>query len=365
MKLDRMGQVYGQLQALYDTGKRTKKHERVWAARCLSTRNGSACGRIIETHKLGQKDGPVRCSECSTSMYCQLRDIAGQEFSGWKAIKRTKRYNRKRDIWQFRCLRCGRRLCRNAVSAITGNLTPCRKCNPLPKPPQKTTPTDYPALTAQIATLRTKLAAELSAGNVVEVPVGGGRYSAFVSAADAPRVLRLRWYVRPGDEDTFYADTKIAGRDVPMHRFVLGVTDPKTLVDHKDHCGINNTRSNVRPATNGQNAANRRKSSKPSHSPYKGVTWQANTKSKPWMAYIHTKVEGKRKIIHLGRFAFEADAARAYNDAALERFGEFACLNDVPERKSLLSIGLKDVAIHELNTRRHGPKTRLNLSQNL
>jgi len=63
------------------------------------------------------------------------------------------------------------------------------------------------------------------------------------------------------------------------------------------------------------------------------------------MAYIHTKVEGKRKIIHLGRFADEADAARAYNAAAVERFREFACLNDVPLRKPPVSVGLEQIAV--------------------
>jgi hypothetical protein len=343
IRIDRTGKVYGQLEALFDTGKRTKKAERVWVARCINIRNGVVCGRVIETHKLGQADGPTRCPECSTALFCQLRDITGKIFAGWKAIKRVKRYASTSDIWQFRCLGCGRRVRRNAASL--NDLRPCRKCNPLPRRPQKPTTADYPALTAQIAALRIKLAGELSAGNVVEVPVGGGRYSAFVSAADAPRVLVLRWYVRPGDQDTFYADTKIAGRDVPMHRFVLGLTDPKILVDHKDHIGVNNTRNNIRPATNGQNSANRRKSAKQSHSPYKGVTWQSNTKSKPWMAYIHTKVDGKRKIIHLGRFADEADAARIYNEAARDLFGEFACLNDVPPRKPPVSVGLEYSAV--------------------
>lgn len=62
MRIDRTGQTYGLLTALYDTGKRTAKGGWVWAARC-------SCGRVIETHKLGQKDGPTRCHECSTAAH--------------------------------------------------------------------------------------------------------------------------------------------------------------------------------------------------------------------------------------------------------------------------------------------------------
>jgi len=44
------------------------------------------------------------------------------------------------------------------------------------------------------------------------------------------------------------------------------------------------------------------------------------------------KVLQQRKYI--GYFATEAEAARAYNAAALLYFGEFASLNDVPDEKS-------------------------------
>ena len=39
------------------------------------------------------------------------------------------------------------------------------------------------------------------------------------------------------------------------------------------------------------------------------------------------------KSVHLGRFELEIDAARSYNEAALQRSGEFARLNILPEER--------------------------------
>lgn len=80
----------------------------------------------------------------------------------------------------------------------------------------------------------------------------------------------------------------------------------------------------LRLATRSQNAANRVKSlykNKPTHSKFKGVTWH-KTKKK-WIAQI---IFNKKKT-ELGAFASELEAAKAYNLAATEFWGEFAVLN--------------------------------------
>lgn len=109
-----------------------------------------------------------------------------------------------------------------------------------------------------------------------------------------------------------------------MHRLILGITDPKIQVDHKDGNGLNNQRSNLRIATHAENMFNR-SSSKNSTSSYLGVSW--NTANRRWLAAI------KRNGIttHLGSFKDEKLAALAYNKASLEMTGEFARLNKVDE----------------------------------
>ena len=110
-----------------------------------------------------------------------------------------------------------------------------------------------------------------------------------------------------------------------FHRLLLGVSNPKIFVDHINHNGLDNRRENLRFCTSTQNQGNARKGGRGS-SLYKGVHFSSEIKraNKPWRARI--KVNGKYK--YLGSYTSEKDAAIVYNKAALEYFGEFACLNE-------------------------------------
>jgi hypothetical protein len=106
-----------------------------------------------------------------------------------------------------------------------------------------------------------------------------------------------------------------------LHRVLMNVTDSKIQVDHRDHDGLNCCRDNLRVATGTQNEGNQRIQGRPKSSRFKGVSWDKRTQN--WMAYI--KFHSKRKF--LGRFDCEESAARAYDSAACELFGEYANLN--------------------------------------
>ena len=90
--------------------------------------------------------------------------------------------------------------------------------------------------------------------------------------------------------------------------------------DHANGNGLDNRRENIRPATHGQNNANRKKEPNKT-SRFKGVCWHKPLSK--WTAQIG--VNGKK--IHLGVFVSETDAASAYRLAALKHFGEFACFD--------------------------------------
>ena len=65
--------------------------------------------------------------------------------------------------------------------------------------------------------------------------------------------------------------------------------------------------------------------SKHNTSGYKGVSWDA----KRCKYYAYIQINGKTKS--LGRYARADDAARAYNNKAIQVFGEFAKLNEIKE----------------------------------
>jgi hypothetical protein len=103
-------------------------------------------------------------------------------------------------------------------------------------------------------------------------------------------------------------------RQVLLHKLLLA--DAK-LVDHRNGDKLDCTRDNLRAATPEENARNRGGIPATS-SRYKGVCW--NRGCGKWQAAIRVR----RTLIHLGVFDDEAAAARAYDAAAWQHFGDFA-----------------------------------------
>lgn len=130
------------------------------------------------------------------------------------------------------------------------------------------------------------------------------------------------WCALKAPKGKFYAvrNRRVAEREngLPRLQYMHSLITGFDLTDHCDGDGLNNVRANLRMATSAQNNMNRRPSS---GCGYKGVTFDKARNS--FLAAI--KVDGKRKF--LGRFHDVEEAARTYDIAAGEIFGEFAWLN--------------------------------------
>lgn len=147
----------------------------------------------------------------------------------------------------------------------------------------------------------------------VEIPLTRG-YVMLIDEEDAEWVSARKWQAYPAPHTT-YVTGNVHGKRVHLHRLLLNAPDGLE-VDHINRNGLDNRRCNLRLATHAQNEAN-----KPPRGQYKGAYWCERTGR--WRALI--RVDGHLK--HLGRFDSVAEAARAYDVAALEAFGEFAYLN--------------------------------------
>jgi len=152
----------------------------------------------------------------------------------------------------------------------------------------------------------------------VRVPLTQG-FVAVVDDSDAALVGAHKWYAHRS-RDRVYATTKVEGRLVYLHRFLM---DPKAgeVVDHKNHDTMDYRRANLRTCSRSSNGANRRSANPNNTSGFRGVTWNALTSK--WRAQV--KVGHRTRYV--GEFATPELAAVAYDEAALEAFGAFATLN--------------------------------------
>jgi hypothetical protein len=151
------------------------------------------------------------------------------------------------------------------------------------------------------------------------IPLSKG-HVALVSDEDYQRCISGRKWFALVTPRTVYAlrhTTTPEGKDTTeyLHIFIMG----QKGIDHIDHNGLNCQRENLRPATQTEQNANRRKTH--GTSKYKGVGW--NKAKKKWQATIMHK----RKTINLGRFVSEVEAAKTYDQAARHIFGSFALTN--------------------------------------
>lgn len=156
-----------------------------------------------------------------------------------------------------------------------------------------------------------------------------GGHEVLIDSEDVDLLAGFNWRPLALKQDLIYARAWRRNMHLYMHRLIIGAA-PDEEVDHKNGNGLDNRKDNLRIATRSQNLGNvgKLRVKKPPSSQYRGVCWDKAKKS--WAVFIAadgTYPNGNSKSRYVGRFSDEAEAARAYDAAALARWGEFARLN--------------------------------------
>lgn len=152
-----------------------------------------------------------------------------------------------------------------------------------------------------------------------EIPMANGRGVAIVDDEDFPRLFGYMWYLSTSGYANAFKGTRKINERIAMHRLIVQAV-PGEYVDHINGNKLDNRKANLRKCDQSGNLAN---TSMPrtNTTGFKGVSWD-KARGK-FVAQI--KVRGKH--IHLGRFADKTAAARAYDRAARQWFGDFARTN--------------------------------------
>ena len=146
---------------------------------------------------------------------------------------------------------------------------------------------------------------------------------AWMDEADYALAIRHNWFAKPIQRASggFYAAGRVGGRQVYLHRFLMQPA-AGLVVDHIDGDGLNNRRANLRVCTHAENRQSSSVSGR-SKTGFRGVE-APSARVVAYRAHIYT---GRRGRLCLGCFATAEEAARAYDAAAVAKYGQFARLN--------------------------------------
>jgi len=150
---------------------------------------------------------------------------------------------------------------------------------------------------------------------------------------DYEKYHKFKWYAQ-GTKNHIYAARSVRygphkenkKKCLYLHRLILNCKEDE-VVDHIDHNTLNNQKYNLRLASHKENIRNRKNTYCKKDTAYKGVFKQKG--SKTWGAQI---VVNYKRIIKSG-YKTQNEAAIAYNELAIEHFGEFALLNKILDNR--------------------------------
>lgn len=163
---------------------------------------------------------------------------------------------------------------------------------------------------------------------------------AIIDAADRQQVEALSWYLYKSGPNLYAGSKKNL-----MHILLMGEAPPGQVIDHRNGCGLLNTRANLRFATRALNSQNKIKKEGTS-SKYIGVS----SSKWGWVAQ-----HGKDR---LGYFKSEVDAAFAYDEKIREVHGDLGKINGIDKPEGFKPYVVKGPAEHKRGVVKSGKKFR-------
>lgn len=149
-------------------------------------------------------------------------------------------------------------------------------------------------------------------GALLEITTASG-IKIIADANDYPVLKNHSWCI----SKTGYAVASIGKKVTKLHRYLLGITDKRFIVDHKNGNPLDNRRNNLRICNAQENARN----CKASKSNLTGVLGVSFIKKS---GRYRARIMVDRKEIRLGNFKTLEEAKKAREAAELKYFGEYA-----------------------------------------
>ena len=145
-----------------------------------------------------------------------------------------------------------------------------------------------------------------------------GTFECVVDIEDIKKIKDYKWHICTRNKKIYAVAScpEYLKNSVYIHSIITG----NTLSDHIDGDVLNNRKSNLRECSKKQNNRNVTMHSG-NRCGYKGVVL--------WNKKYRARITVNYKLINLGGFDTPEEAAKAYNEAAIKYFGEFAKLNKI------------------------------------
>ena len=141
---------------------------------------------------------------------------------------------------------------------------------------------------------------------------GSLKGSILIDSEDLNKVCMYQWHIEKSRENIYYGAASFKGRTIRIHRVLL---ETPLQVDHINHNGLDNRKSNLRACTNAEN--NRNKKHINAISGYTGIRYNEKTGS----YYVRIMVD--KKEISLGSYKFLHDALEARKEGEIKYFKDF------------------------------------------